>query len=335
VGFALGYIYGGLVAAALGWRAAFFIAGGVMVPFVIFMFFSRPLHLHGTHDVGPDPTRPKGLRAVLREFAHDAGRVLRHGVWLNMVGGYTLYAAVIGVYAFWGPKAGKEIYNMKGTSADLVFGGVTVVTGVLGGLAGGSALDLLGATLRNANLVCAAANLGGLIFVLLSFLVARSFLVFTLLFALGELMLFCISVRRLAWPGWSGRARRACAQAGHALLASAQPPPARTASPHAAAPRPRPPPPGARRRDRDVVGAALAAAAGHLHVHHPDAPHRRRALAAADRVPPDAPGAGQAAGRGGAAVARDAVDRVAAAAAGRAAVPLERQGAGGGGAVGR
>ncbi len=36
VGFALGYILGGLAAPALGWRAAFFIEGSVMIPFVIF-----------------------------------------------------------------------------------------------------------------------------------------------------------------------------------------------------------------------------------------------------------------------------------------------------------
>ncbi len=53
VGFAAGYIYGGLVAAAAGWRAAFLIEAGVMVPFVLFMFTTQPLHLHGMHDAGP------------------------------------------------------------------------------------------------------------------------------------------------------------------------------------------------------------------------------------------------------------------------------------------
>lgn len=52
-GYAGGYVFGGLVAAALGWRAAFYITAAVMVPFVALMFFSAPLHLHGTRDVGP------------------------------------------------------------------------------------------------------------------------------------------------------------------------------------------------------------------------------------------------------------------------------------------
>ncbi|KAI8476328.1 MAG: major facilitator superfamily domain-containing protein [Monoraphidium minutum] len=192
-GYALGYVYGGLVAAALGWRAAFFIAAGVMAPFVLFLGLSAPLHLHGSRDAGHDPARPKGLVDVAREFVTDALRVGRHGVWVLMVAGYTLYAAVIGVYAFWGPKAGREIYDMKGTSADLIFGGVTVVTGVAGGLLGGGLLDWMGSTLRNANLVCCLACWGGLAMCLVSFLATRNFYAFIALFAVGELFLFTIS----------------------------------------------------------------------------------------------------------------------------------------------
>lgn len=47
VGFAFGYIYGGLVAAAFGWRAAFMIESLAMTPFVMFMLTSAPLQLHG------------------------------------------------------------------------------------------------------------------------------------------------------------------------------------------------------------------------------------------------------------------------------------------------
>lgn len=101
-----------------------------------------------------------------------------------------MYTAVLGVYAFWGPKAGKRIYNMSGESADVVFGGVTVLTGVFGSLGGGLILDRLGSTLANANLVCGVSNLVGLVFVLLAFLLAKSFSVFMVLFALGEFALF-------------------------------------------------------------------------------------------------------------------------------------------------
>lgn len=53
VGFAAGYIYGGLVSAALGWRSAFIIESLAVLPFVVFMFVSKPLHLAGSRDKGP------------------------------------------------------------------------------------------------------------------------------------------------------------------------------------------------------------------------------------------------------------------------------------------
>lgn len=202
-GFALGYVYGGVVAAGLGWRAAFYIVASVMAPFVAFMFISSPLHLHGTRDIGPDPARPKSLKSVVLEFCKDFYLVLRHPVWVNMVAGYTLYCAVLGVYAFWGPKAGRELYALAATEADLWFGGLTVVTGVVGALSGGFALDFLGATLQNANLVCAVAALGGLAFALLAFLVAKSFVAFMALFGCAELLMFMIQSPVGAIGMWS------------------------------------------------------------------------------------------------------------------------------------
>jgi predicted MFS family arabinose efflux permease len=56
-GFAAGYIYGGLVSAALGWRAAFFIESAAIVPFVVFAFVSKPLHLTGSRETGPGGLR--------------------------------------------------------------------------------------------------------------------------------------------------------------------------------------------------------------------------------------------------------------------------------------
>lgn len=52
--------------------------------------------------------------------------------------------------------------------------------------------------MRNANIICAASNLGGLVLLLISFLVPRSLVAFVALFALGELMIFMIQVRGLA-----------------------------------------------------------------------------------------------------------------------------------------
>lgn len=61
-GYAAGYVFGGVVAGALGWRAAFYIVAAAMVPFIALMFFSRPLHLHGTRDTGPGEPGGRGGR---------------------------------------------------------------------------------------------------------------------------------------------------------------------------------------------------------------------------------------------------------------------------------
>lgn len=47
-GYALGYIFGGLLAGPLGWRGPFLLEAGIMAPFVAFCCFATPLDLEGT-----------------------------------------------------------------------------------------------------------------------------------------------------------------------------------------------------------------------------------------------------------------------------------------------
>ena len=70
-------------------------------------------------------------------------------------------AGVIGAYSFLGPKAGKAIFEIPGETADLVFGGVTVLTGVLGTLFGGIALDRMGSGVKNALIICTVCMAAG------------------------------------------------------------------------------------------------------------------------------------------------------------------------------
>ena len=70
-------------------------------------------------------------------------------------------AAFIGAIAYLGPKAGRDVFGISGETADLVFGAVTVLTGVFGTLAGGLALDRVGGTMGNGLRICAAGMLGG------------------------------------------------------------------------------------------------------------------------------------------------------------------------------
>jgi hypothetical protein len=47
----------------LGWRAAFFIESAAILPFVVFAFVSKPLHLTGSRETGPG-----GLWAGITDF---------------------------------------------------------------------------------------------------------------------------------------------------------------------------------------------------------------------------------------------------------------------------
>lgn len=214
VGFALGYIFGGAVTAAASWRWTFVLEGAAMLPFIVFALTAQPLQLRGSKPAGSAVSsssashtarRRRTLREVVAEFFGDVATVCRQRVWVSVCAAYTAYVAVLGVYAYWGPQAGKQLFfgsESRDSTPDLVFGGVTVVTGVLGSVAGGVALDRMGSTLRNANLLCALSNGAGFVFVILAFTASRSFGAFMALFAAGQLLIFLLQAPVAALGMW-------------------------------------------------------------------------------------------------------------------------------------
>lgn len=72
-----------------------------------------------------------------------------------------LLAGVLGAFAYLGPKAGREVFNLEPEKADLTFGAITVVTGVAGTLLGGVLLDAIGSTMPHALLICGVGTAVG------------------------------------------------------------------------------------------------------------------------------------------------------------------------------
>ena len=62
---------------------------------------------------------------------------------------------MLGAFAYYGPKAGREVFDLKAADADVLFGAVTVTTGVMGTLLGGIVLDRAGSSMANAMQCCA------------------------------------------------------------------------------------------------------------------------------------------------------------------------------------
>ncbi|PNY06752.1 protein spinster 1-like [Trifolium pratense] len=127
------------------------------------------------------------VKTQFARFSKDMKELLHDSVYVVNVLGYIAYNFVIGAYSYWGPKAGYSIYHMS--NADLVFGGVTIVCGILGTLAGGVILDKMNSTIPNAFKLLSGATFLGAIFCLIAFLF-KGLAGFIVFFSVGELLIF-------------------------------------------------------------------------------------------------------------------------------------------------
>ncbi len=133
VGSALGFILGGLVDKAWGWRAAFFIAGA---PGMLMALVALRL---------PDPPRgaqdeASGEPAVSLRATY--GSLLRNRRFVMTVLGYAAYTFAVGGMAFWMPSFLERVRHVPKQEATTQFGAILVVTGFVGTFVGGWLGDL-------------------------------------------------------------------------------------------------------------------------------------------------------------------------------------------------
>lgn len=211
VGYAAGYILGGVIAPALGWRAAFLLEAVAMLPFAVFCAVGPALDLRGKeHHTGSVNSNSelgtsfgeKLQRGVASAWV-DLKTLARHPVYVLNVAATAVYTGVLGAYAYWGPKAGAKVFTLNPEGADLKFGAVTVATGVVGTILGGVTLDRVGSTMRNALVICCISNVVGALLLVASFAAASSFAMFVPYFAVGQLALFSIQAPSNAVALWS------------------------------------------------------------------------------------------------------------------------------------
>lgn len=123
----------------------------------------------------------------LARFWKDMKELLMEKVYVINVLGYIAYNFVIGAYSYWGPKAGYSIYHMS--NPDMLFGGITIVCGIFGTLAGGYILDRMHSTITNAFKLLSAATFFGAAFCFGAFCF-KNLYGFIALFSIGELLVF-------------------------------------------------------------------------------------------------------------------------------------------------
>ena len=129
LGYAIGYIAGGPIAKAWGWRSAFYIAGG------------PGLVLAQTCLAIAEPSRKlveaKGkLIAGLREMG-------KLPLFRRAVYGYIAYTAALGAFSYWAPKFLLKQFptELNEATANIYFGAVVVVAGAIGTFVGGRWAD--------------------------------------------------------------------------------------------------------------------------------------------------------------------------------------------------
>jgi len=145
IGSALGYVVGGLVEQAVGWRAAFFVAGvpGLLLAFLCLRINDPP---RGAQDEKSVVTAPRP--SVLGSYRD----LLGNRSYLLTVLGYAAYTFAVGGMAFWMPAFLERVRNVPPARATVLFGGIVVATGFVGTFAGGWLGDALLRRSRNAYL---------------------------------------------------------------------------------------------------------------------------------------------------------------------------------------
>ena len=183
VGSALGYGLGGIAAQYWGWRSAFLIAGlpGLLLAGRMAGISDPP---RGALDTIADPL---GSARFFERFRH----LFRNRIWIACTASYTAYTFAMGALSTWAPTLLQRVHAVSPGRAGIVFGGLAVITGVCGTLAGGLLTSRLQGRFRDAGVWIAGLTLIGAAPVVAWALKAPSPGWAYLAFFVGMLLLFC------------------------------------------------------------------------------------------------------------------------------------------------
>jgi MFS family permease len=186
MGFALGFVIGGVLAHFFGWRAAFMIVGvpGLLTAVLVWRLreptrgaMEEPHQESALQEHALQESTLEEIDASSADASHglaEAGRgesalrtvwgIVTSRDWLISTAGYTALTAALGAFATWAIVVMVRDKGMSQTSANITLGVVTLLAGAAGTFGGGWLADRIAARRHNAYfLVCAVSTLLGVV----------------------------------------------------------------------------------------------------------------------------------------------------------------------------
>jgi len=144
VGSAVGFLIGGALEHAFGWRAAFYVVGLPGLAMAL-LALTAPDPPRGATEEEEKPAAPETLAATLRAF-------YRNLAYVGTVVGYAAYTFALGGLGFWMATFLERVRGVELSQADFLVGSVTVLAGLGGTFAGGYIGDWLSARIKHGQL---------------------------------------------------------------------------------------------------------------------------------------------------------------------------------------
>ena len=147
IGSALGYVLGGKVDVAYGWRAAFLVAGlpGLVLAGLCLLLRDPERGAEDAGDAGENDSDAAAGHGGHGGHGGPAGKaapgvyraLLANPAYVSVVLGYAAYTFALGGIAAWMPAFLERERGFTHTEATVQFGGIVVVTGFIGTFVGG------------------------------------------------------------------------------------------------------------------------------------------------------------------------------------------------------
>ena len=127
VGSALGYILGGVLGQAFGWQRAFLIVGLPGLLLALPLYFLNDPRRSGSEAglTAPEPIMP------------ELGRFLGNRTYVHATLSMAAMTFALGGLAQWAPSFLQRMFDLDVARGNTIFGVITVVSGIIGTLAGG------------------------------------------------------------------------------------------------------------------------------------------------------------------------------------------------------